>query len=74
LLQLLEETSCLPRTESAQELELIVPVVMLNKKVDVNSYIIDSLHIDLFQHFHQSVPIHILLERMHVEIESLIFI
>lgn len=39
----------LSRAESTEELELVVPVFMVDEKIDVNAYAIDHLDVDLLK-------------------------
>lgn len=57
---------------STQKLKLIMPVLMLNQQVDINSYVIDSFDIDLFQNISQSSLVDVLLKRMEIQLECLI--
>lgn len=62
----------LPWSESTQKLKLIVPVVVFDQKIDVNSNIIHCLNVYLFKLVKKASLIDVLLKRMEVNVQSLV--
>jgi hypothetical protein len=73
LLQFLDISLCLSWSESAQELQLVVPMFMVNEEIDVNSDAIDSLHIYLLEDFNETCLVNVLLKWMKVDVQHLVF-
>lgn len=59
-------------TKSAQELELVVPVLMIHEKIDVDSDSVHKLCVDLLEMVDQSCLVDVFLQRMEIEMQSLV--
>lgn len=68
----LDKPLSLSRAEAAQELELVVPVLMLYQEVDVDSDVVYGLDVDFFKGLKETSLVDVLLKRMQVDVESLI--
>jgi hypothetical protein len=73
LLEFLDVSLCLSWSESTQELQLVVPMFMVNEEIDVNSDAIDSLHIYLLEDFNETCLVNLLLKWMKVDVQHLVF-
>ena len=61
-------------TQSAQELQLVVVMLVILQEVDVNADLIDSLDIDLLQALEQLHLVDLLLQRMQLQVQGLVFL
>lgn len=48
-------------------------MLMVNKKIDINTNIIHSLNIDFFKSIYQSSLVDVFLKRMESQLDSLVF-
>lgn len=62
----------LPWTKSAQELELIVPVLMVYEKIDVHPDSVHKFRVDLLEMVDQSRLVDVFLKRMEIEMQGLV--
>jgi len=72
-LELLDVLLSFPWTKAAQKLQLVVPMVMINEEIDVDSDLVHVLSIDLLEVVDQSRLVDVLLQGMKIEVKSLVF-
>lgn len=72
LFQLLNQFLSLPWAKTAQKLNLVVHVLMINNKIQVNTNAVEVLNVDLLQNLHQPCLVDVSLHRMKSEVESLV--
>jgi len=61
-----------PWSQSTDELQLVLKVLMVHQKVDVDTNIVHSLNVDLFKRVSESSLIDMFLQRMKIQVESLV--
>jgi len=71
-LELLDVLLSFPWTKAAQKLQLVVPMVMINEEIDVDSDLVHVLSIDLLEVVDQSRLVDVLLQGMKIEVKSLV--
>jgi CII-binding regulator of phage lambda lysogenization HflD len=71
-LQLLDEPLSFSWSKSAQELKLVVHVVMIDKKIDVDAHSVDELNVGLLEAIYKSSLVDVFLEVMQIHVESLV--
>lgn len=57
-----------PRSESTQELQLVVPMLMVHEQVDIDADVVDSLDVDRFESLNKLGLVDVLLKRMQVDL------
>lgn len=62
----------LPWAEAAQELELIVPVLVINEKIDVDANPVHMLRVDLLEVLDKPRLVNVLLEGVKIEVQGLV--
>lgn len=73
LFQFLNQLLRLSRSKTTEELNLIVHVLMLNDKVDVDADFVQELDVDLLENVHQTSLVDVLLHWMQSQVQRLIF-
>ena len=59
-------------SQPADELQLVLKVLMVHQEVDVDTNIVHSLNVDLFKRVSESSLIDVFLQRMKIQVESLV--
>ena len=73
LIHLLDVVLSFSWTQTAQELQLTVPVGMIFQQIDVDTHFVDSTNVDFLKGVHQLCLIYHVLKRMKIDMQSLVF-
>lgn len=72
-LQPMDELLSFSWSKTTQKLELVVPMLMIDQEIQVNTNLVYNLNIDFFKNITKTGLVDVLLKRMQIHLKSLIF-
>lgn len=63
---------CFSWSKPTQKLKLVVPMLMIDQEIEVNTNLVDDLNVDFFENITKTSLVDMFLKRMQIHLESLV--